>query len=53
MAFLDLVNKVFPAKDRSFHKDLGRNESCWCGSGRKYKSCHMAADRDKRAASRA
>lgn len=25
----------------------GRNEPCWCGSGRKYKKCHMAADREK------
>lgn len=23
---------------------LGRNDACWCGSGRKYKSCHMAMD---------
>ncbi|MCM1134395.1 MAG: methionyl aminopeptidase [Clostridium sp.] len=23
---------------------LGRNEPCWCGSGRKYKACHMAMD---------
>lgn len=23
---------------------LGRNDSCWCGSGKKYKSCHMALD---------
>ncbi len=23
---------------------LGRNEPCWCGSGRKYKSCHAAFD---------
>ncbi|MBR4459594.1 MAG: methionyl aminopeptidase [Clostridia bacterium] len=23
---------------------LGRNFPCWCGSGRKYKSCHMAFD---------
>lgn len=23
---------------------LGRNSSCWCGSGQKYKSCHMAFD---------
>ena len=21
--------------------DLGRNEPCWCGSGRKYKKCHL------------
>jgi len=25
----------------------GRNDPCWCGSGRKYKKCHMAADREK------
>ena len=23
---------------------LGRNDVCWCGSGRKYKSCHLAMD---------
>lgn len=23
---------------------LGRNDSCWCNSGRKYKVCHMAFD---------
>lgn len=22
----------------------GRNDPCWCGSGKKYKKCHMAAD---------
>lgn len=21
--------------------DLGRNQPCWCGSGRKYKACHL------------
>lgn len=26
-------------------KKIGRNDSCWCGSGRKYKSCHLAFDR--------
>jgi methionyl aminopeptidase len=24
---------------------LGRNDPCWCGSGRKYKKCHLGADR--------
>lgn len=23
---------------------LGRNDHCWCGSGKKYKNCHMAMD---------
>jgi methionyl aminopeptidase len=22
----------------------GRNDLCWCGSGKKYKKCHLAAD---------
>lgn len=25
-------------------KDIGRNDPCWCGSGKKYKSCHAAFD---------
>ena len=25
-------------------KTLGRNDPCWCGSGKKYKNCHMRAD---------
>lgn len=25
----------------------GRNEPCWCGSGKKYKNCHMASDQQK------
>ncbi|MFP4598369.1 MAG: SEC-C metal-binding domain-containing protein [Persicimonas sp.] len=24
--------------------DIGRNEPCWCGSGKKYKRCHWAED---------
>lgn len=23
---------------------IGRNDPCWCGSGRKYKTCHMSLD---------
>ena len=23
---------------------IGRNDPCWCGSGRKYKSCHLSFD---------
>ena len=25
-------------------RPLGRNDPCHCGSGRKYKQCHLAAD---------
>ena len=27
-------------------KTPGRNEPCWCGSGKKYKKCHLTADRN-------
>ena len=26
----------------------GRNQPCWCGSGEKYKKCHLAADDGRR-----
>ncbi len=28
-------------------KKLGRNDPCWCGSGKKYKKCHMSSDLKK------
>jgi hypothetical protein len=27
-------------------KKLGRNDPCWCGSGRKYKHCHLKRSKD-------
>jgi hypothetical protein len=33
--------------------DLGRNDPCWCGSGRKYKTCHLGQPRTPDAAERA
>ncbi|HWB78871.1 MAG TPA: SEC-C domain-containing protein [Nannocystaceae bacterium] len=39
--------QVLPARRR---ERPGRNEPCWCGSGKKYKRCHADADeRDERA----
>ena len=39
---------------KTARQKLGRNEPCWCGSGRKYKQCHMKQDRQvQRARSRA
>ena len=32
---------------------LGRNDTCWCGSGKKYKRCHLEKDDKKRARQRA
>jgi hypothetical protein len=30
-----------------------RNEPCWCGSGKKYKKCHLIEDDKRDAAARA
>ncbi len=32
---------------RNTGPQLGRNDPCWCGSGKKYKNCHMKSDRAK------
>jgi hypothetical protein len=32
-----------PARRGTEYKP-GRNDLCWCGSGKKYKKCHMASD---------
>ncbi|MGI6203670.1 MAG: preprotein translocase subunit SecA [Anaerovoracaceae bacterium] len=29
---------------RREHPKIGRNDPCWCGSGKKYKNCHMQSD---------
>jgi hypothetical protein len=29
-------------------RERGRNEPCWCGSGMKYKKCHLRDDMHKR-----
>jgi preprotein translocase subunit SecA len=29
---------------RSAKGNLGRNDPCWCGSGKKYKNCHLRSD---------
>lgn len=40
-----------PEPVRKTAKDsLGRNDLCWCGSGKKYKHCHMRADKGLKAA---
>ena len=33
----DVLARYAPAE----HPELGRNDKCWCGSGRKYKVCHL------------
>ena len=33
-----------PQTVRKSGPQLGRNDPCWCGSGKKYKNCHMQSD---------
>jgi hypothetical protein len=35
-----------PAPERTVQSRPGRNDPCWCGSGKKYKRCHMKTDLD-------
>ncbi len=37
----------FGGKAQAEQKELGRNELCWCGSGKKYKRCHLEMDEKK------
>lgn len=49
MEFLKTFLNRFISEDQSEpFKAPGRNEPCWCGSGRKYKKCHLEEDERKR-----
>jgi hypothetical protein len=46
----DLCCQAFEAAGEPHVRDepkLGRNDPCWCGSGKKYKKCHLAADESR------
>lgn len=36
-----------PVQAKREHVLLGRNDPCWCGSGKKYKNCHLREDEAK------
>jgi SEC-C motif len=40
-------NLISP-KPEAFEVALGRNDACRCGSGKKYKKCHLKSDQLKR-----
>lgn len=46
-----LARFIFPSffkkPPRQFH-NLSRNEKCWCGSGKKYKKCHLVQDEENK-----
>jgi SEC-C motif len=35
---------VMPVTIRNKEQPVGRNDPCWCGSGKKYKKCHLGKD---------
>ena len=46
MGLLDL----FTSKEQPASKEKpGRNDPCWCGSGKKYKKCHLPEDDERQA----
>jgi uncharacterized protein YecA (UPF0149 family) len=48
MGFFESIVNIFRPEDSNMRaKDLGRNDLCWCGSGNKYKKCHLADDEKK------
>jgi hypothetical protein len=48
MGLLDRVMGVFSGKDPEVRvAKPGRNDACWCGSGKKYKKCHLTEDEKK------
>ena len=44
MGFFDFILKSDKPPESA--RTLGRNEPCWCKSGKKYKKCHKASDED-------
>jgi hypothetical protein len=53
MGFIDALKKITLGADEAPAPLLGRNDACWCGSGEKYKRCHLTDDERKRSSQRA
>ncbi|MEJ2696039.1 MAG: SEC-C metal-binding domain-containing protein [Candidatus Sulfobium sp.] len=49
MGFLDSIVSFFRTEAEEPIQKVGRNEACWCGSGKKYKKCHLVEDEKKMA----
>jgi preprotein translocase subunit SecA len=39
--FLSAMQGLQKGGVQNTHKNLGRNDPCWCNSGKKYKKCHL------------
>lgn len=47
MGIIDTIKKAFGVEETMPEVRPGRNEPCWCGSGKKYKHCHLEIDEKK------
>jgi len=48
MKLFKSIANIFSGDDgESQTRNIGRNELCWCGSGKKYKKCHLIEDEKK------
>jgi methionyl aminopeptidase len=45
---MNILERIFNSKKDDKKDELGRNDTCWCGSGKKYKRCHLDKDAYKR-----
>lgn len=41
-----LWEEVWEKEARRRLREIGRNDPCWCGSGKKYKHCHLRDDQE-------
>ncbi len=41
------IKKLFSSGAQRPAQQLNRNDLCWCGSGKKYKRCHLEKDMNK------
>jgi len=48
MTLRDAFKRLIAGTETAPVPSLGRNDRCWCGSGRKYKICHQAVDDRRR-----
>ena len=47
MSLTSWFKNLFSRAERPKEAVLGRNDPCWCGSGKKYKKCHLDSDAAK------
>ncbi|MBU0639228.1 MAG: SEC-C domain-containing protein [Planctomycetes bacterium] len=41
---MTILGRLFHRRPPEAAANLGRNDPCWCGSGKKYKRCHYESD---------